>query len=160
MAKPTTKPWFDAVKTWLGRARPRVRGGHPVGDDRTVIALIDDDISLTAPLACALEEAGYTVLTGTNGPQGIAILEKPVVDLAIVDIVLTGHIDGLTVVREARRHHPTLRVILTSGKPPPPGFERVAPFLPKPFRVNELLAIVERALTTPVDQWSDRPTSA
>jgi CheY-like chemotaxis protein len=135
---------------WAGRREDRV-----TDPDRIVIALIEDDPLLRVPLAQALDEAGYRVIAGATSLEGLAMLEDPAVDLAIVDVILPGRMNGVGVVSEARRHNPTLRVLLTSGKPPPAGLAPDAPFLPKPFRVDELLEAVEHTLTAPMD-WVSR----
>jgi DNA-binding response OmpR family regulator len=128
---------------------------EPTDDDRIVIALVEDDPLLRVPLARALDDAGYKVIAGATGLEGLALLEAPTVDLAIVDVILPGRMDGVTLVTESLRANPNLRVILTSGKPPPPDLAPGAPFLPKPFRIEDLLEAVERTLAAPMD-WRNR----
>ena len=133
-------------------------GGHEdrvVDPDRPVIALIEDDPLLRVPLAHALDEAGYRVVAGATRVEGLAMLEDPAIDLAIVDVILPGRMNGVGLVSEALRHNPNLRVLLTSGKPRPPGLAPGAPFLPKPFKMDELLEAVERTLAAPMD-WVGR----
>jgi DNA-binding NtrC family response regulator len=144
----TSRP--SLARLWRGAGAPT-----ETDDDRIVIALIEDDPLLRVPLARALDDAGYKVVAGATGFEGLTMLEAPTVDLAIVDVRLPGRLDGIALVTESLRANPNLRIILTSGHPPPPGLARRAPFLPKPFRVEDLLATVERTLAAPMD-WHDR----
>lgn len=117
---------------------------------RPTIALIEDEPLLRVALATAVGDAGYDVMAAATGVEGLALLQERAVDLAIVDIELPGRIDGVALVREARRDRPGLRVILTSGLPPPD--EQLAafgPFLLKPYRVDELLATIAEELAPP-----------
>ncbi len=117
---------------------------------RPTIALIEDEPLLRVALATAVGDAGYHVMAAANGVEGLALLQERAVDLAIVDIELPGRLDGLALVREARRDRPGLRVILTSGLPPPdPKMATDGWFLLKPYRVDELLAKIAEVLAPP-----------
>ena len=136
---------------------PGERDDRAADADRPVIALIEDDPLLRVPLARALDEAGYRVVTGATGLEGLTVLDDPAIDLAIVDVVLPGRMNGVGLAIEALRRNPNLRVLLTSGNPPPPDLAAGAPFLPKPFRIDELLEAVERTLAAPM-AWVGRST--
>lgn len=117
---------------------------------RPTIALIEDEPLLRVALATAVGDAGYHVMAAASGVEGLALLQERAVDLAIVDIQLPGRIDGLELVREARRDRPGLRVILTSGLPPRDAeLAADGPFLLKPYRVDELLAMIAEVLAPP-----------
>jgi len=60
-----------------------------------VIALIEDDPLLRVPIAKALEDAGYKVASAASGSEGLAMLQDPRFDLAVIDIFLPGHLDGV-----------------------------------------------------------------
>src|SRR5262249_41232799 len=99
-------------------------------------------------LAKAMDDAGYNVVAAANGVEGLALLQDRDIDLAIVDVVLPGRMDGVALVKEALRENPKLRAILTSGKPVSDvaGWDTVGSFLQKPYRVPELLATIARLL--------------
>jgi DNA-binding NtrC family response regulator len=116
---------------------------------RPTIALIEDDPLVRAALATAISDASYTVVSAASGAEGLAVLESRPIDLAIIDIVIPGRLNGIDIVREAKRFNPDLRVIFTSGHPVPPGVNLSAlggSFLAKPARVPALLAEIERKL--------------
>ena len=68
---------------------------------RKIILLIDDDQSLLENLGRELEQAGYDVMTATDGRQGLsmALVESP--DLVILDLLLFG-LDGFKVCSRLR----------------------------------------------------------
>jgi DNA-binding NtrC family response regulator len=113
---------------------------------RPTIALIDDDPAVRSALAAAIGDASYHVVSAASGAEGLAVLESQPVDLAIVDIVIPGRMGGIDMVREAKRYNPDLRVIFTSGYPPPPEMSKLGVFLPKPARLATLLAAIAREL--------------
>ncbi len=117
---------------------------------RPTIALIEDEPLLRMALAAAVGDAGYNVTAAASGVEGLALLQEEGVDLAIVDIELPGRIDGVAMIREAQRDNPGLRVILTSGLPPrDPHLPPIGAFLQKPYRVDELLAVIAQQLGLP-----------
>jgi DNA-binding response OmpR family regulator len=111
-----------------------------------LIALIEDDPLLRVPVAKALAEAGYQVASAASGVEGIALLQDPRFEVAVIDVLLPGHVDGVFLAQEARRQNPNLRVIFVSGQPPAAEQQlaELGSFLQKPFRVGELLAAVGR----------------
>jgi DNA-binding response OmpR family regulator len=119
-----------------------------VKPDRPTIALIEDEFLLRVALAKAMDDAGYNVVAAANGVEGLSLLQDQTIDLAIVDIVLPGRMDGVALVREALRANPHLRAILTSGKPLAEAaqWSDIGTFLQKPYRVPELLATIARLL--------------
>ena len=50
------------------------------------ILLVDDDRQVVKYLRKALEEGGYTVTATTSGKQALALLEKRMPDLLILDL--------------------------------------------------------------------------
>jgi DNA-binding response OmpR family regulator len=121
-----------------------------------VIALIEDDPLLRVPIAKALEDAGYKVASAASGSEGLAMLQDPRFDLAVIDIFLPGHLDGVLLAQEARKQNPNLRILFTSGKPIAEGrgASALGPFLQKPYRVGELLAAVGRLVGRPRNESS------
>lgn len=68
---------------------------------RTILALDDDPVTLLLVTA-TLERAGYRVLTGPDGTEGLRLLEEhPEVDLAVVDLQMP-RMDGRTFLAELR----------------------------------------------------------
>ena len=113
---------------------------------RRVVALIEDDPVVRWPLAQGLDAAGYIVLGAASGPEGLQLLENPDVDVALVDVRLSGRLDGIGVVREARRFNPKLKAALMSGRRPVEDVSDIGPFLAKPISLGALVTTIEAML--------------
>ncbi len=132
---------------------------------RSVIALVEDEPLLRVPLAQGLDASGFTVVCAASGTEALSVLTDPEIDIAIIDVNLPGRIGGLGVLREARRTNPGLKAVLISGRPPAErDLEPQDAFLAKPFRLGELLDLLDRLLGTPAaiaarTAGSERPSS-
>ncbi len=139
--------------------------GVRVKAGRAVIALVEDEPLLRVPLAQGLDAAGFTVICAASGSEALSMLADPDIDVVIMDINLPGRIGGIGVLREARRANPGLRAVLISGRAPAESdLDPRDAFLAKPFRLGELLALLDRLLSTPAvvathPPGADRPSS-
>jgi two-component system nitrogen regulation response regulator GlnG len=121
--------------------------------DPATILVADDDRSIRTVLTQALGRSGYTVRTTGNAATLWRWVQDGEGDLVITDVLMPDE-NGLDLVPRIRRVRPDLRVvvmsaqstILTAVKATQRGaFE----YLPKPFDLKELLAVVARALAAP-----------
>jgi two-component system cell cycle sensor histidine kinase/response regulator CckA len=100
----------------------------------------------------ALTRHGYTVITADNGEDALEVLGRgEEIALLISDVVMPG-MDGPTMVREARKTRPDLKILFMSGYAEEQlrnsiDIEHVN-FLPKPFSVTELAEAARRAAGT------------
>lgn len=113
--------------------------------------MIEDEPAVRIALATGITHANHNVICAASGVEGLALLEDPATDLAIIDIVLPGRLNGVAAVREARRHNPRLRVIFTSGRLPPPDVSELGEFIAKPIRLATLLEAIARQLGSAPD---------
>jgi DNA-binding response OmpR family regulator len=123
-----------------------MRGVGALKGGRPRIALIEDEPAVRTALASGIHHADYDVICAASGVEGLALLEDPAIDLAIIDIALPGRMDGIALAREARRHNPSLRVIFTSGRPPPSDVSSLGEFVAKPARLATMLEAIARQL--------------
>jgi DNA-binding NtrC family response regulator len=109
------------------------------------ILVVDDEPDLLTVATAGLEIAGFDVLSSSDGHEASALLKSNEVDVLFTDVVMPG-MSGLELAHQARRHHPTVRVILTSGYVP---LEANLPgdmqFVPKPYQFADLIAAIRRA---------------
>jgi DNA-binding response OmpR family regulator len=107
------------------------------------ILLIDDDVTLTAILAAALGDEGWSVTTARNGAEGLRRFEAEGADLLILDILMP-EMDGLEVCRRIRRKGAVPIILLSSRGEEVDrvtGLETGADdYLTKPFSTRELVA--------------------
>ncbi len=117
------------------------------------ILIADDDAAIRTVLQQALSRAGYDARVTGNAATLWRWVADGDGDLVITDVVMPDE-SGLDLIPRIRKIRPHLRVIvmsarntlLTAVKATQRGaFE----YLPKPFDLKEILAVVRRALETP-----------
>jgi DNA-binding NtrC family response regulator len=118
---------------------------------RPIVLIVDDDDQVLDIAAIVLASLGYQVIPATNGEAALEIIKYyRAIDLLMTDIVMPGEIDGWELARRAKHIRPELRVVYTTGfadKALPdkshPGY---GPLLPKPWRADQLVSLVNRAV--------------
>ena len=143
------------LDAWLETERRGVRlsPALPQSASRTEaprVLVADDEESIRELLARTLALAEYDVETVGDARAVLDRLRLADYDLLIADLRMPG-MDGLLLVREARRMHPTLSVIIITGySSEASAIEAVnlgvVGYLVKPFRVPQVLSAVARAL--------------
>lgn len=80
------------------------------------ILLIDDEDNILLVYREEFEDAGYQVISASNGEEGLAKFtdEKP--DLVILDILMPG-MDGISVLRKMKMLDSNVPVVLSSAYP-------------------------------------------
>jgi excisionase family DNA binding protein len=154
------------IDTWLDSQRPR--GGSrattsaPAGSgaasprqaaERPRILVVDDESSIRDLLSKTLALAEYDVDTASDGRSALERLRLYPYDLLIADLKMPG-IDGLSVIREAKRLKADLPVIIITGySTETAAIEAVnlgvSGYLTKPFRVPQVLAAAAKAIGEP-----------
>jgi signal transduction histidine kinase/ActR/RegA family two-component response regulator len=108
--------WLPATAAETGAVPPQpvtVEPGCPARSAR--VLLVDDEPAVREVLAAQLKDAGYEVTTAADGATALAQLEQGLgCDLLVSDLAMEG-IDGVTLIREARRLRPGLPAILVTG---------------------------------------------
>ena len=143
------------IDAWLDSTRETPRAGDAKdGGDRPRILVVDDEQAVRDLLAKTLTMADYDVDAAPDGASAIERLHAVEYDLLITDLKMPG-MDGLSVIREARRIMPDLPVIIITGySTEASAIEAinlgVAGYLTKPFRLPRILAAMLRALGAPV----------
>jgi DNA-binding NtrC family response regulator len=114
------------------------------------ILIVDDEPIARDNLAHILKKDGYSPLLAENGQQAIDILEKEEVDLVLTDLRMPG-IDGMAVLTETKNLWPSTEVVVITGYASvDTAVEAMRQgayyYISKPFKINELRVIVEKAL--------------
>jgi two-component system, NtrC family, nitrogen regulation response regulator NtrX len=78
------------------------------------ILVIDDEAAIRDSLRMILEYEDYEFTGASNGPDGIAQVQKDRPDLVLLDIKMPG-MDGMEVLRKLQAIDPTLPVVMISG---------------------------------------------
>ncbi|MGF1686939.1 nitrogen regulation protein NR(I) [Photobacterium japonica] len=121
-----------------------------------LIWVVDDDSSIRWVLDKTLTAAGLACETFADADSVIAALERSVPDVLVSDIRMPG-MDGLTLLKNLQRDHPTLPVIIMTAHSDLDAAvnayqEGAFEYLPKPFDIDEAVNLVERAVTHSQEQ--------
>ena len=114
------------------------------------VLVADDDRSIRTVLTQALGRSGYQVRSTGNAATLWRWVEDGEGDLVITDVVMPDE-NGLDLIPRIRKMRPDLRVVVMSAQSTlmtaVKATQRGAfEYLPKPFDLQELLAVVGRAL--------------
>ncbi len=117
------------------------------------VLIADDDRSIRTVLTQALGRSGYQVRSTSNAATLWRWVEDGEGDLVITDVVMPDE-NGLDLIPRIKRVRPDLRVIVMSAQSTLMTAVKAAQrgafeYLPKPFDLTELLAVVGRALAAP-----------
>ena len=80
----------------------------------THILLVDDEEDFVEMLSMRLEVEGDKVTAAYDGKTGLDLLDNVPIDVVILDIKMPG-MDGIQTLREIKRRHPLVEVILLTG---------------------------------------------
>jgi len=145
------------IDAWLEGQRARqTRGAGPLSRSavptpvRPRILVVDDEAAIRDLLSKTLALAEYDVDLAPDGRSALERLRMIPYDLLITDLKMP-EVDGLTVVREARRLKADIPVIIITGfSTEASAIEAVnlgvSGYLTKPFRVPRVLAAASKAL--------------
>ncbi|MCD6405844.1 MAG: sigma-54-dependent Fis family transcriptional regulator [Planctomycetes bacterium] len=116
----------------------------------TVILVVDDTPDVLAGLATILRQRHPCVLQATSGQQALDIMAHAAVDLVVTDIAMAG-MDGMELLSRVREGWPNTQVIMITGfgsiETAVEAMKRGAyHYVAKPFRAEEILIFVDRAL--------------
>jgi two-component system response regulator HydG len=118
--------------------------------DAPVILVVDDDPGVRESLERTLTREGYRVVTASDGRAGLECLQAGRIDLVVTDLKMPG-LSGLELLRAARAIAPDTAVILltafgTVEEAVRAMKEGAYDFLTKPFRREQLLKLMDKAL--------------
>lgn len=113
------------------------------------ILVVEDEKGIRETVAVFLRNQGYTVFEAVNGQEGLEIIEKKDIHLAIVDIMMPV-MDGITMTMKLRENH-DFPVIFLSAKSE--KIDKITglnigadDYVTKPFEAMELIARVKTNL--------------
>lgn len=148
------------IDAWLDSQRARSTSPKPLAAasaarsalsaERPRVLVVDDEASIRDLLSKTLALAEYDVDVAPDGRTALERLRLYPYDLLIADLKMPG-MDGLAVIREAKRYKADLPVIIITGySTESSAIEAVnlgvAGYLTKPFRVPQVLAAAAKAL--------------
>ncbi|MGH7337870.1 MAG: sigma-54-dependent transcriptional regulator, partial [Myxococcota bacterium] len=115
------------------------------------ILLIDDEPNIRRMVGALLAGEGYDVRTAEDGASGIRLALESEPDVAMVDLMMPGDIDGMAVLHTLREQRSELPVIMMSGRAGLSDAVRATKlgafaFLEKPLTPEAVLVTVSAAI--------------
>lgn len=118
-----------------------------------IIVVVDDHSEIRKAVARQLASAGHEVHEAADGAEGLAHCRKHKPALVICDIFMPG-MEGIETIRAIRREQSAVKIIAMSGSEPAQQAHYLKAaqefganaVLAKPWRVADLLALVNRLL--------------
>jgi DNA-binding response OmpR family regulator len=115
----------------------------------STVLIVEDDPHTVEVVRLYLRRDGHTVLTASNGKDGLRMAQESAPDLVVLDLMLPGK-GGLEVCRELRKESDVPIVMLTARAEEEDrvaGFELGADdYVTKPFSPRELAARIRAVL--------------
>jgi two-component system response regulator PilR (NtrC family) len=114
------------------------------------VLVVDDEQAMREFLAVLLEKHGHSVITACDGEQALRMVGEQPLDLVISDVRMPK-VDGIALLAGIRAQHPHLPVILVTAYASSDSTIQAMQlgaddYLTKPFRLDELRLVVEKAL--------------
>jgi two-component system cell cycle response regulator DivK len=131
-----------------GQAEPgRMEGAQA---ERPVILLVEDDPDLRALAVKVLASRGYSSIPAADGEEGVRIALEGAASLVLMDLDMP-ELDGLEATRRIKRARPGIPVVAVTGHAMSGDRDEAREagcdaFLPKPYEIQQLVAIVDRLL--------------
>ncbi len=117
------------------------------------ILLLDDDSDVITSLSSLLDlETDHNVLTFTSANEAAEVIETHEIDLAIVDYLMPGAMDGIDFLVALKNKQPySIRMILTAYADKENAIKAINDvglykYLEKPWDNKELLQIIQEGL--------------
>ena len=121
------------------------------------ILVVDDEVDFMETLVKRLQKRNIDTIGVVSGEKALETLEKRRFDVILLDIKMPGGMDGIETLREIKRKHPLVEVILLTGhgsvETSIEGMKLGAfDYLLKPIKLEDLLTKLGAAFEQKVNQ--------
>jgi two-component system nitrogen regulation response regulator NtrX len=80
------------------------------------VLIVDDEPNIRRMVGALLASEGYEVREAPDGARGVALATEAEPDIALVDLMMPGEMDGMAVLAALRERVPGLPVVMMSGR--------------------------------------------
>jgi two-component system, cell cycle sensor histidine kinase and response regulator CckA len=120
-----------------------------------MILLIEDQEALQIAVSLSLQKSGFAVLAARDGTSALDLFRERMkdIDVVVLDATLPD-LSGAEVYKQLTRLKPEIKIVVTSGYDLEQVTAEFAPvgevlfhFIPKPYRVNDLIRTLQQMST-------------
>ena len=111
------------------------------------VLIVDDEPVILELLRDVLEEAGFEVLTASNGAAALYVIQRTPVALVLTDFMMPN-VTGIELAQQLHTNPQTATIplLLMSAALPQPVGDAFAAVIHKPFAIENMVEIVRRFL--------------
>jgi two-component system, NtrC family, nitrogen regulation response regulator NtrX len=80
------------------------------------VIIVDDEPNIRRMVGALLAAEGYEVREASDGPSGLSLIGEGEPDVALIDLMMPGSMDGMAVLEALRERAPELPVVMMSGR--------------------------------------------
>ena len=110
------------------------------------ILVVEDDLALRYIICEVLRDGELEVVEVGSADEAFHYLKTiNRIDLVFTDVNTPGSMDGIALANALAAEFPLVKVVITSGRPPPVPLDPI-PFIPKPYAVFGVLETIRATL--------------
>src|SRR5215216_1396574 len=108
---------------------------------KVAVLVVEDVPQVRATAVRIMQDLGCTVFDVYNGHQALKLLQAhPEITVLFTDVRMPG-MSGTELAEAAQRLRPDLKIVLTSGYVGPRDVPADIPFVPKPWRAQDIAEV-------------------
>ena len=109
---------------------------------KTSVLVVEDNPMSRATAIGMFEDLGFTVYDAYNGHHALAVLEaRPEIAVMFIDVRMPG-MSGPELAEAVRQRRSDIKIVLTSGYVGEEAVPDGLPFVPKPWRMDQVARAV------------------
>jgi CheY-like chemotaxis protein len=113
------------------------------------VLVVEDNPMVRANAVHLLQDLGFPVLDAYNGSEALRLIRtEPEIGLLFLDVRMPG-MSGPELAKAALRLRPGLKIVFTSGYVDERALPEEVPFVPKPWRVDQVSEAITAAAGSP-----------
>ena len=113
------------------------------------VLLVDDETEFVSALAERLNLRGFEAQSAVSGVEALRKIDASPPDVVLLDVLMPG-MSGLEVLKQIKKDHPQVQVILLTGRGSWDGIQGVREgaydCLMKPIQIEELMQVMTEAV--------------
>ena len=113
------------------------------------VLLVDDEAEFVSALAERLNLRGFEAQIATSGVEALRKIDALPPDVVLLDVLMPG-MSGLEILKQIKKDHPQVQVILLTGRGSWDGIQGVREgaydCLMKPIQIEELMQVMADAV--------------